>query len=161
MPFSLPEFLASLGDTVRPGTARPLVVRAGQFERLPAGRVPNPTELSVAGRLPSSTVEIFRQTIGPGLSSDMHRHYHETVHFVIAGAGHSEIEDETEAWSAGDLVFTPPWTWHRHYNDSATDSVEFLTVENSRLLAALGIARRQSAGLCTVQEARDRFQEGP
>jgi gentisate 1,2-dioxygenase len=107
--------------------------------------------------LPTTTFEIFRQTIPPGLSSDMQRHYHETVHYVIAGEGHSEVEDETESWSTGDFVYTPPWTWHRHYNDSAVDPVEFLTIENSRLLGLLGLVRRQSAGLSTMDEARARF----
>jgi gentisate 1,2-dioxygenase len=91
----------------------------------------------------------------------MQRHYHETVHYVISGEGHSDVEDDKGAWSAGDFIYTPPWTWHRHYNDSATDAVEFLTIENSRLLQALGITRRQSAGLCTVAEARARFPEEP
>ncbi|MET0134027.1 MAG: cupin domain-containing protein [Kibdelosporangium sp.] len=157
--FSMAEFLGAISATVRPSTARPIVVRAGELETLPAGQVHNPTTLSIAGRLPTASFEIFRQTIPPGQSSDMQRHYHETVHFVIAGDGHSEVEDETEAWSTGDFVYTPPWTWHRHYNDSAEHPVEFLTIENSRLLGLLGVARRQSAGLVTVEEARDRFKE--
>jgi len=99
----------------------------------------------------------IRQTIPAGLSSDMQRHHHETVHYVISGDGHSEIEDETASWSAGDFIYTPPWTWHRHYNDSADAPVEFLTIENSRLLALLGVGRRQSAGLATIEEARARF----
>jgi gentisate 1,2-dioxygenase len=157
--FSMAEFLGAISGTVRPSTARPVVVRAEELETLPAGQVHNPTTLSIAGRLPTATFEIFRQTIPPGLSSDMQRHHHETVHFVIAGDGHSEVEDETEAWSAGDFVYTPPWTWHRHYNDSAEHPVEFLTIENSRLLGLLGVGRRQSAGLVTVEEARARFKE--
>ena len=158
--FKLNEFLGAISDTVRPSTARPIVVRASELEQLPAGQVHNPTELSIAGRLPTTTFEIFRQTIPPGLSSDMQRHYHETVHYVIAGEGHSEVEDETESWSTGDFVYTPPWTWHRHYNDSAVDPVEFLTIENSRLLGLLGLVRRQSAGLSTMGEARARFKDG-
>jgi len=157
--FSMAEFLAGLSDTVRPGTARPIVVRAAELERLPAGEIPNPTELSIAGRLPAATLEIFRQTIPPGLSSDLHRHYHETVHYVISGIGHSEVEDETGSWATGDFIYTPPWTCHRHYNDSAEEPVEFLTIENSRLLGLLGLARRQSAGLATVKEARTQFGE--
>jgi quercetin dioxygenase-like cupin family protein len=157
--FRMADFLGALTAAVRPGAARPLVVPAGELETLPAGQIPNPTTLAIAGRLPTATFELFRQSIPPGESSDMHRHYHETVHFVIAGRGHSEVEDETEAWAAGDFIYTPPWTWHRHYNDSAAEPVEFLTIENSRLLAALGVARRQSAGLCTVAEARARFPE--
>src|SRR5580700_5664386 len=157
--FTLADFLGGLSDTVRPVAARPVVVHAAELEPLPAGQVHNPSALSIAGKLPTATFEIFRQTIPAGLSSDMQRHHHEPVHFVISGEGHSEVEDETETWSTGDFVYTPPWTWHRHYNDSATEPVEFLTIENSRLLQALGVGRRQSAGLCTVAEARARFPE--
>ena len=95
------EFLGGISDTVRPGSARPVVVHADELEPLPAGQVHNPSTLSIAGRLPTATFEIFRQTIPAGLSSDMQRHHHETVHYVISGDGHSEIEDETaRAWSA-------------------------------------------------------------
>jgi quercetin dioxygenase-like cupin family protein len=157
--FSMAEFLDAAVGGVRPGTARPVVVHAHEMEALPADQVHNPSSLSIAGRLPTATFEIFRQTIPPGLSSDMQRHHHETVHFVISGRGHSEVEDETEFWAAGDFIYTPPWTWHRHYNDSADTPVEFLTIENSRLLGLLGVGRRQSAGLVTVAEARGRFGE--
>jgi gentisate 1,2-dioxygenase len=157
--FSLSGFLAGISDVVRPGPARPVVVRAAELERLPANEIHNPTELSIAGRLPTVTFEIFRQTIPPGLSSDMQRHHHETVHYVISGTGHSEVEDETQPWATGDFIYTPPWTWHRHYNDSTEEPVEFLTIENSRLLGLFGLGRRQSAGLATVKEARTRFGE--
>ena len=157
--FSMAEFLGAISDTVRPSPARPIVVRAGELERLPADQVHNPTTLSIAGKLPTASFEIFRQTIPPGQSSDMQRHHHETVHYVISGTGHSEVEDETEPWSTGDFVYTPPWTWHRHYNDSTEEPVEFLTIENSRLLGLLGVGRRQSAGLASVDEARARFGE--
>jgi quercetin dioxygenase-like cupin family protein len=157
--FNLADFLAAISSSVRPGTARPVVVHAAELETLPPGQVHNPTTLAIAGRLPTVTFELFRQTIPAGESSDMQRHYHETVHYVISGRGHSDIEDDTAQWAAGDFIYTPPWTWHRHYNDSAGEPVEFLTIENSRLLQALGVARRQSAGLCTVAEARTRFPE--
>ncbi|UOZ06964.1 cupin domain-containing protein [Amycolatopsis sp. WQ 127309] len=155
--FRLTDFLGALSDRVEPSDLRPVVVRAGELERLPAEQVHNPTELAVAGLLPTATLELLRQTIPPGQSSDMQRHHHETVHYVIAGTGHSDVEDETATWSAGDFVYTPPWTWHRHYNDSAEAPVEFLTIENSRLLALFGVGRRQSAGLVSVAEARARF----
>ncbi|MFJ6893487.1 cupin domain-containing protein [Streptomyces hokutonensis] len=157
--FTMADFLGSLHGTVQPGAARPVVVHADELAPLPADQVHNPTVLAIAGLLPTATFELFRQTIPAGLSSDMQRHHHETVHFVISGHGHSEIEDDTEPWSAGDFIYTPPWTWHRHYNDSETEPVEFLTIENSRLLNLLGVGRRQSAGLATVAEARARFKE--
>ncbi|MEV4511045.1 cupin domain-containing protein [Dactylosporangium sp. NPDC049525] len=159
--FAMADFLSAIAATVRPSPARPIVVHSGELERLPADQVHNPTELSIAGRLPTTTFEIFRQTIPPGRTSDMQRHHHETVHYVIAGTGHTEVEDDVEQWSTGDFIYTPPWTWHRHYNDAADAPVEFLTIENSRLLGLLGVSRRQSAGLSTVAEARARFKEQP
>ncbi|MFC8662257.1 cupin domain-containing protein [Streptomyces sp. NPDC057199] len=156
--FSLSEFLGAIPDTVRPSSAAPIVVHAKELEELPAGQVHNPSRLAVAGKLPATTFEIFRQTIPPSLSTDMQRHHHETVHFVISGDGHTEVEDESAPWAAGDFIYTPPWTWHRHYNGSADQPVEFLTIENSRLLALFGVGRRQSAGLATVNEARARFE---
>ena len=159
--FSMADFLGSISDSVRPGAERPIVVRAEEMETLPADQVHNPTTLSIAGRLPTASFEIFRQTIPAGLTSDMQRHHHETVHYVISGDGHTEVEDETATWSSGDFIYTPPWTWHRHYNDSAEHPVEFLTIENSRLLNLLGVGRRQSAGLATIEQARNRFGGDP
>ena len=157
MAFDMAQFLGAISPVVRPSQARPLVVHDDELETLPAGEVHNPSTLRIAGKLPTATFELFRQTIPAGESSDMHRHYHETVHFVISGTGHTEIEDEVVPWTAGAFVYTPPWTWHRHYNDSPAEPVEFLTIENSRLLSHFGIARRQSAGLATVDEARKAY----
>ena len=72
--FDLADFLSAISATVRPGTARPVVVHAAELETLPAGQVHNPTTLAVAGRLPTVTFELFRQTIpvrSLGLSFDM------------------------------------------------------------------------------------------
>ena len=85
------DFLCGIAEVVQPGKARPVVVHADELEPLPP-KGAQPEHAAVAGRLPTTTFEIFRQTIPAGLSSDMQRHYHETVHYVIAGAGHSEIE---------------------------------------------------------------------
>jgi gentisate 1,2-dioxygenase len=157
--FSLGDFLAAISDQVQPGAARPFVVHANELETLPAGQVHNPSKLSVAGKLPTTTFELFRQVIPAGESTDMQRHYHETVHFVIAGSGHTVLEDESDTWATGDFIYTPPWTWHRHFNDSTDAPVEFLTIENSRLLALLGLTRRESAGLVDVDEARQQKKE--
>ncbi|MBB5156962.1 cupin domain-containing protein [Saccharopolyspora phatthalungensis] len=159
--FDVADFLADISHEVRPGRQRPLVVHDEDLRPIPQGAVPNPAPLRIAGALPTTTFELFRQEIPPGGSSDMQRHHHETVHFVIAGEGHSEIErgaDENEpevvAWWTGSFVYTPPWTWHRHFNDSADRPVEFLTIENSRLLDLFGLGRRESAGLVSLAQAR-------
>jgi gentisate 1,2-dioxygenase len=157
--FDLGRFLASQGPEVVPGEARPLVVRAADLQPLDPGAVHNPSALSIAADLPTTSFELFRQVIPGGLSSDMQRHHHETVHFVISGRGHTEVEDETVEWDTGSFVYTPPWTWHRHYNDSPDEPVYFLTIENSRLLGLFGVNRRQSAGLVSVAEARALFKD--
>ena len=159
--FSMDDFLASFGPVVRPRSARPLVVHDEELEVLPAGSVPNPSTLRIAGTLPTGTFELFRQTISPGGSTDMHRHYHETVHYVISGTGHSVIETDKISWRTGSFVYTPTWTWHRHFNDSDAEPVEFLTIENSRLLGLLGLVRRESAGPVDLAQARALFPDEP
>jgi gentisate 1,2-dioxygenase len=104
-------------------------------------------------------MEFYVQELDPGTAGDLQRHRHESVHFVIEGDGYSEIGPRTERWSAGDLIYTPPWVWHRHYNDGAT-TVRMLLVENSRLLAGLGLGERESAGEVSYEQHRDGLSHG-
>jgi gentisate 1,2-dioxygenase len=91
---------------------------------------------------PSYTFEIFLQVIPPGGHTDRHRHYNETLHYILSGSGYSEVEGVTAAWKAGDLVYTPPWAWHRHFN-SGSETVRILGIENSRLLDRIGGLNRR------------------
>lgn len=141
-------------DRVHPMAATPLVARGADLHWFGPEELKNPSRIAVVGDLPTISFELFLQEIEAGGSSDMQRHHHETVHYVISGRGYSEIEDDTVEWESGDFVYTPPWTWHRHYNLSQTDPVRMLGVENSRLLDKLGLNRRQSAGLASLAEAR-------
>lgn len=113
----------------------------------------NPSRIGVLAEVPSATMEFYVQELAPRTAADLQRHRHESVHFVIAGKGYSEIGPRTERWRAGDLIYTPPWVWHRHYNDGPR-VVRMLLVENSRLLAALGLNERESAGEVTYAEHR-------
>jgi gentisate 1,2-dioxygenase len=105
----------------------------------------NPSRIGVLLEVPSTTMEFYVQELDPGVAGDLQRHRHESVHYVIDGEGYSEIGEETVRWCRGDLIYTPPWVWHRHYNDGDR-MVRMLLVENSRLLDALGINERESAG---------------
>lgn len=78
--------------------------------------------------------------------TDLQRHTHETIHYVLQGEGHSEIGPRVVTWRTGSFVYTPVWVWHRHYNCGAT-GVKMLTIESSRLTDALALGRRESAGL--------------
>jgi gentisate 1,2-dioxygenase len=113
----------------------------------------NPSRIGVLPEVPSATMEFYVQELEPGTAGDLQRHRHESVHFVIDGEGYSEIGPRTERWTAGDLIYTPPWVWHRHYNDGPRRA-RMLLVENSRLLAALGLNERESAGEISYAEHR-------
>ena len=108
--------------------------------------IPNPSRIGEFIHLGTKTLNFHLQEIPPHSASDMHRHAHESVHLVIEGSGYSEIGERRCAWTKGDLVHTPTWAWHRHYNDT-DHAVTMLIIENSRLLEALGLSERQSAGL--------------
>jgi gentisate 1,2-dioxygenase len=105
----------------------------------------NPAEIGVLLGVPARTMEFYLQRLAPGVAGDLQRHRHESVHYVIEGEGHTEIGPETVRWRTGDLVYTPPWVWHRHYNDGPA-AARMLLVENSRLLETLGLNQRESAG---------------
>jgi quercetin dioxygenase-like cupin family protein len=113
----------------------------------------NPSRLGILLDVPARTMEFILQEIPEGASSDLQRHPHESVHCVTEGSGYSEIGVQTVEWEAGDLIYTPPNAWHRHYN-SGTGTVRMLLVENSRLLEGMGLNRRESAGNISYDEFR-------
>jgi quercetin dioxygenase-like cupin family protein len=116
----------------------------------------NPARLAPVLGTPIKTFELFLQEFVPGGSSDMQRHYHEAVHYVLAGQGYSEIGDRRHDWAQGDFVCVPPMMWHRHYNGSETAPVRMLIIENSKILEALGINFRDSVGLLTWDELQEK-----
>ncbi|PTQ51000.1 MAG: hypothetical protein HSCHL_1962 [Hydrogenibacillus schlegelii] len=126
--------------------AEGLVVHSEDAIWLDASVTGNPSEIGVLLDIPARTMEFYLQRIPVGAATDLQRHVHESVHFVLEGEGYSEIGDQVVRWKKGDFVYTPPWIWHRHYN-TGTVTVEMLLIENSRLLEALDANRRESAGL--------------
>jgi gentisate 1,2-dioxygenase len=128
-----------------------LVVGAADAHWLGPEMTGNPSRIGILVDCPARTMAFVYQEIPAGEASDLQRHAHESVHFVVAGSGRSEIGESTVPWSEGDLVYTPPWVWHRHYNDSDVD-VRMLLVENSGILDHLGLNRRESAGLISYSD---------
>jgi gentisate 1,2-dioxygenase len=111
----------------------------------------NPGRIGCLPALPAKAIEVFLQDIPAGGTSDLQRHTHETIHYVLEGHGHSEIGPRIVDWRPGSFVYTPVWVWHRHYNDSDV-TVKMLTIEASRLLDALALGRRESAGLVSYAD---------
>lgn len=111
----------------------------------------NPGRIGCLPALPAKAIEIFVQEISAGGTTDLQRHTHETIHYIIEGQGYSEIGPKRVSWRAGSFVYTPVWVWHRHYN-GGSGLVKMLTIEASRLLDALALSRRESAGLVTYAD---------
>ena len=122
-----------------------LVTASASARWLDPATTGNPARIGVLLDVPARTMEFYVQELAAGVAGDLQRHRHESVHYVIEGEGHSEIGPRTVAWRAGDLVYTPPWVWHRHYSDGP-GTARMLLVENSRLLESLGLNERESAG---------------
>jgi quercetin dioxygenase-like cupin family protein len=131
----------------------PLVHSSDNAHWLDPAMTGNPSRIGAMPEVPARTMEFYVQEIPAGTAGDLQRHRHESVHFVIEGEGYSEIGPETCRWHTGDLVYTPPWVWHRHYNDG-DQAVRMLLVENSRLLGALGLNERESAGEISYADHR-------
>lgn len=73
-----------------------------------------------------------------------HRHTTEAVIYIVTGRGHSIISwdgvDEMRIdWSEGDLFSFPTWMWHQHFNDSETEVVRYLAIQDTFSMKALGL----------------------
>ena len=59
------------------------------------------------------------QYVLPGEVAPAHRHSPAAIRFVIEGQGaFTTVDGDKCVMERGDLVLTPPWTWHDHGNDS-------------------------------------------
>ncbi|HEY1265915.1 MAG TPA: cupin domain-containing protein [Candidatus Binatia bacterium] len=87
------------------------------------------------------TVHMSVQLVRPGEIAKAHRHSLTALRFVVRGGGaHTTVEGERFVMSPGDLILTPNWTWHDHYNGSAEDIV-WLDGHDGPLVKALEVIR--------------------
>lgn len=128
-----------------------LVVHSEDAIWLDSQATGNPSEIGILIDIPSKSMEFYLQKIPVHGSTDLQRHVHESIHYVIEGDGYSEIGDQVVKWSTGDFIYTPPWIWHRHYNAGSAE-VRMLLIENSRILDALDANRRESMGLVSFKD---------
>jgi gentisate 1,2-dioxygenase len=66
----------------------------------------------------SNTVHISVQLVKPGEIAAAHRHTAAAIRFVIKGTpnAYTIVEGERFPMREGDLITTPNWTWHDHFN---------------------------------------------
>jgi len=94
----------------------------------------NPT---VKGGL-TNTITLGLQIIKPGEFAQCHRHVATAIRFVVKGSpkAFTVVEGERLFMEEGDLITTPNWTWHDHYNGS-DEPVIWLDGLDVRLLGHL------------------------
>ena len=88
--------------------------------------------------IPSYTIGVDITTIDPDSNDRKHRHYYETILFVLEGRGYSLVEGDRVEWEAGDALHIPPWAWHQHFNTDPDKEVKFLSGTNAPLLQSVG-----------------------
>ena len=72
----------------------------------------------------TATIHMSVQLVRPGEIAKAHRHTLAAIRFVVQGSGaFTTVDGERFTMSPGDLVLTPNWTWHDHYNGAEEDIV--------------------------------------
>jgi gentisate 1,2-dioxygenase len=66
----------------------------------------------------SRTIQMSIQLVKPGERAECHRHTAAALRFVVEsdGTAYTTVEGEQMMMEPGDLVLTPNWTWHDHFN---------------------------------------------
>jgi gentisate 1,2-dioxygenase len=82
----------------------------------------------------SRTIQMSIQLVKPGERAECHRHTAAALRFVVEadGTGYTNVEGEQMLMEPGDLVLTPNWTWHDHFNPGKNNIV-WLDVLDSHL----------------------------
>lgn len=90
---------------------------------------------NLGGRM-TNTIHISVQCVLPGEIASAHRHNAAAIRFVVKSlpGAFTVVEGEPLPMEEGDLITTPNWTWHDHYN-SAKEPVIWLDGLDVRLVS--------------------------
>lgn len=74
----------------------------------------------------TSTLWGALQYLGPGEGAPAHRHSQNAIRLVLEGSGvWTTVDGDACDMEPGDLVLTPPWTWHDHRSSSDEPMIWF------------------------------------
>jgi gentisate 1,2-dioxygenase len=95
----------------------------------------------------SRTLQMSIQLVKPGERAECHRHSAAALRFVVQGdgSGYTNVEGEEMRMEAGDLVLTPNWTWHDHFNPGKNNIV-WLDVLDAHLTRYLDAGFEENYG---------------
>lgn len=87
----------------------------------------------------TTTIHMSVQLVRPGEIAKAHRHTLTAIRFVVQGRGaFTTVEGERFTMSPGDLILTPNWSWHDHFNGSDEDII-WLDGHDGPLVKALEV----------------------
>jgi 1-hydroxy-2-naphthoate dioxygenase len=95
----------------------------------------------------SRTLQMSIQLVKPGERAECHRHSAAALRFVVEGDGtaYTNVEGEQMLMEPGDLVLTPNWTWHDHFNPGKANIV-WLDVLDAHLTRYLDAGFEENYG---------------
>jgi len=88
----------------------------------------------IAQKATSRTIQMSIQLVKPGERAECHRHTAAALRFVVEsdGTAYTNVESEQMFMEPNDLILTPNWTWHDHFNPGK-NNVVWLDVLDSHL----------------------------
>lgn len=87
----------------------------------------------------TTTIHMSVQLVRPGEIAKAHRHTLTAIRFVVQGEGaFTTVEGERFTMSPGDLILTPNWMWHDHFNAS-NENIIWLDGHDGPLVKALEV----------------------
>jgi gentisate 1,2-dioxygenase len=103
-----------------------------------AMRTLQPRNPGLVGRM-SNTLHFSIQVLMPGERTKAHRNLVSETRFVLQApkGAHYVVDGEAYEMGVGDLIATPNWSWHDHYNGGGSPAV-WLDGMDTRLVMALG-----------------------
>ena len=87
----------------------------------------------------TNTIHISVQLVNPGEIAAAHRHTAAAIRFVLKGnpRAYTVVEGERLPMAEGDLITTPNWTWHDHFN-GGDEPIVWLDGLDIRLVGTFG-----------------------
>ncbi len=114
----------------------------------------------------TQTLYACLQLLLPGERTREHRHSQSAFRFVLSGDGAATILNGRQVpMHRGDLIVTPPWTWHGHANDSGNPVIWLDGVDNAivKLFDATFFESSPEVGRADVlfREAESQHESNP
>jgi len=75
----------------------------------------------------NNTIHLSVQLVKPGEVAKAHRHVAAAIRYVLKGSPKSFtiVEGERFTMEEGDLITTPNWTWHDHFNGTVREPIQW------------------------------------